>query len=109
MPELEALSGQGTQLGGTAAIIMAAGYFLRETYIWWVKGRTGVEASGASTDYLRLLREDVAMLRKELTLTKRQLAVLEMLAMKAGIDVQAEYAKRNMTIDDLEDSPHEPN
>ena len=104
MPELEAISGQGTQLGGIAAIIMAAGYFLRETYIWWVKGRTGVEASAASTDYLKLLREDVAMLRKELKLTKKQLAVLEMLAMKAGIDVQAEYAKRDLTADDFEDA-----
>ncbi len=93
MAGLEDFNGQN--VGGVAAAVAAIGYALRLSYIFWTKSRTGIEQSNANTDLYKLLREDINALRKELRLTKKQLAVLEMLAAKHGIDVQAEYAKRN--------------
>ena len=82
---------------------LGVGVIIRLVYIWWMKGKPGVEQASANSDLYKLLREELNLMKKELRLVKRQLTCLEMLSAQAGIDIQAEYAKRGLLDPEDED------
>ena len=73
-------------LGGGGVTVAAKLFF-----DWWKRGQPINEQAGANVDLYNMLRGELKLLRDELRLAKRQIVILERLALKAGVDVATAY------------------
>ncbi len=74
-------------LGGSAIATL----FAKSGYDFWKRSQPANAQASANTALYEMLQDQMMSLHKELQLFKRQVVILEQLALKHGIDVEAAY------------------